>query len=172
MAWTDMPVATWNEIVGLFQSLDYGRPGGAPYLFRGQSDANWGLHDTLSRIIKSGCGRVDPTELEMTAYETFVAQAHLILDPSALPVFESLLGWWGLMQHFGAQLGFSTGVRRPTPRSISPRWMTGNDPGWFGLLTRKRSRKHSTAQRPIAQERSLQKKRTQGTLFGLTPPLT
>jgi len=102
MAWFEMHVDDWRQLLDVFGQFDYGRPAEVPYLFRGQSDAEWSLVDSLSRLISSDAGSSEATEIEVVALERFSAQAHLVLDPSTLPEHKSLLAWWALMQHYGS----------------------------------------------------------------------
>ena len=106
MAWDEVRIESWSQLTDMFEKMDYGRPSGLTFLFRGQSNAGWRLIDNLSRLLEeSNAGREDAiwaTHIEQESYRRFVAQAHQFLDPSSLPEEGSLLAWWALMQHFGA----------------------------------------------------------------------
>ena len=101
MAWTEIRIGNWAELVGHFDSMDNEAPSLMPYLFRGQSDTDWPLVDSISRLLESLSSASDPRRAEQLAYRNFRSQAHLLLDPSSLPAEKSLLAWWALMQHFG-----------------------------------------------------------------------
>ncbi len=101
MAWNEIRIEKWGDLVKEFDSLDYGPPSEMPYLFRGQSDAAWPLTDSLSRLIGTPTYVSTRAYVEEIAFRRFLGQAHLFLDPCSLPTEESLLAWWGLMQHFG-----------------------------------------------------------------------
>ena len=101
MAWHEIEIAKWSDLVKEFDSFDYGRPSEMPYLFRGQSDAEWPLVDTLAHVLEPVGPVTPPLDVERMAHLRFIGQAHLFLDPSTLLEEKSLLAWWGLMQHFG-----------------------------------------------------------------------
>jgi len=52
MAWHEIEIAKWSDLVKEFDSFDYRRPSEMPYFFRGQSDAEWPLVDTLARVLE------------------------------------------------------------------------------------------------------------------------
>jgi hypothetical protein len=76
------------------------------YYFRGQSDRNWTLEPSISRVLASRGGReLDLREcifIELSALRSFRRRAHLHYDPSLLPSTEDVLAWWNLMQHHRA----------------------------------------------------------------------
>jgi hypothetical protein len=88
-------------MISEFDSLDARIPSSGRYLFRGQSNTEWFLLDSLSRLLAVLSPASSPRFAEQLAYRRFVGQAHLFLDPSTLPGEKSLLTWWALMQHFG-----------------------------------------------------------------------
>jgi hypothetical protein len=101
VSWNEIRIEKWSDLLKEFDSLDTGQPSAVPYIFRGQSDANWALTDSLSRLLHALSPVSDPRLAEQLAYKKFLGEAHLFLDPSTLPAEKSLLAWWALMQHFG-----------------------------------------------------------------------
>jgi hypothetical protein len=79
-----------------------GNPWDMKYLFRGQSDCDWDLVDSVFRVVDLPVRSPSHfINLENIALKNFRSQAHLFLEPSFLPDANSLLIWWSIMQHFG-----------------------------------------------------------------------
>ncbi len=87
----------------------------ADWLFRGQADAQWGLATSLERVVKNGIdlypkgrSKVLPfppeygylTLFEKITLAAFQEQAHLYCPDT--PDRTDALGWFALMQHYGA----------------------------------------------------------------------
>ena len=85
MAWNEIRVENWLDIVRLFDQFDYGRPSEPAHFYRGQSNAAWPLVDKLSRLIGPLALPLEARHVERTAFFSFRAQAHLFLDRLALP---------------------------------------------------------------------------------------
>ncbi len=102
MAWNEHSIENWTDLVAEFDKLDYGRPAGVPFLFRGQANTAWLLEDSLSRLVRE-VNRDLAYEFEYHAYTEFVSQAHLFLDHASLPENpKNPLEWWARMQHYRA----------------------------------------------------------------------
>jgi hypothetical protein len=102
MAWKSTRILTWSSLTNRFNTLFDGTPWNTKYLFRGQSNADWKLADSLFRVVDSpSIGPNHFIDLENLALRNFAAQAHLFLDSSLIPGADSLLLWWSIMQHFG-----------------------------------------------------------------------
>ena len=123
MEWIKFDAGEWKSLVQKFWAFDLGRPSETPFLYRGQSNADWQLVDSLSRDLGPGTSLEDALEIEQIAYRRFFAQAHLYLDPSTLPEEKSALGWWALMQHFGCPTRLLDWTASPLSRPILP-WLT------------------------------------------------
>jgi hypothetical protein len=89
------------HLVETVTRMDLGRPSETPQLFRGQSNNEWGLVDSLTRMVALDGDTAQAIEIEKIAFNKFFEQAHFFLDPSTLPKRCSLLSWWATMQHFG-----------------------------------------------------------------------
>jgi FRG domain len=99
--WIIENMNSWQKATRVFaQGID--DPVGRSYLYRGQSDADWGLVDSLSRLLPKDIRGTDALRIEAAARQRFSAQAHLFIDPSLLPEDRSHTTWWALMQHFRA----------------------------------------------------------------------
>jgi hypothetical protein len=102
MAIVDGTAKNWSHILKYFNNLDDGKPFDMRRLYRGQSDCEWHLSDSFSRLIPSGMSKDDALKCEQEATRYFVARAGLHLDSSMIPDDRKLIDWWALMQHFGA----------------------------------------------------------------------
>jgi hypothetical protein len=102
MARTEVFIKEWADVIDLFNGMDSGRPFGIGRLYRGQSNAEWALRDSLSRLIPLGTKPEDCLAIEQQATRYFSANARLHLDPAMVPALDVLIEWWSLMQHFGA----------------------------------------------------------------------
>jgi FRG domain len=102
MAWMECDVEDWHHIIRTFADLDYGRPANPTRFYRGQSNAEWPLKDSLSRLFRPDVDPLVGRMIEQNLFRSFVAEAHLFVDPNSLPRRNSLLAWWSLMQHFRA----------------------------------------------------------------------
>ncbi|MEP7342510.1 MAG: FRG domain-containing protein, partial [Acidobacteriota bacterium] len=75
------------------------------FFFRGQvnHDRFWRLEPSLFRQLKNRKDDLPRSfEIEQDARKEFESQVHLHMNPSALPDPGDWLGWWALMQHYGA----------------------------------------------------------------------
>ena len=103
MSWHETRVAAWSELVECFDPLLTGKSWDMKSLFRGQSDEEWQLDDSLFRLVEPAVTSWDQLiSLEQIALREFRGQAHLLSESSDVPNAHSLLDWWALMQHFGS----------------------------------------------------------------------
>ena len=102
MSWRQTRIETWSELVEYFDRLYAGKSWDMKHLYRGQSDEDWQLDDSLSRLVEPALATRDRLiNLEQIAWREFRGQAHLYMPLGGEPNHESLLDWWSLMQHFG-----------------------------------------------------------------------
>ncbi len=94
----------WRALTDYSASfMEVGLPTQTSYLFRGQSDADVSLLPSFARHAVRGRLEVkDALYLEKHALTEFTRQAHLHLDSGILGDTHGLMGWWSLMQHYGA----------------------------------------------------------------------
>ena len=71
------------------------------YVFRGQPKSDWTLAPTLLRALPSDISEADSLKMESMAFSSFLAQAHLYVNPATLPPANqsSWLTGGGLMRH-------------------------------------------------------------------------
>src|SRR5713226_3997487 len=76
---------------------------GMRWLFRGQSNADWSLLPSFTRMTKQfGVNREDAEYSEMALTGQFHSRALVHLPPAMLPATNSVTDQWIIMQHFGA----------------------------------------------------------------------
>lgn len=69
---------------------------------RAQPKSDWSLRPTLLRALPAGITEGDSLKMEDMAFRTFIAQAHLYVNPTALPPANQkhyLVSWLALMRH-------------------------------------------------------------------------
>ena len=49
----DIPIEGWDHFISCVSALDVGTAFAAPYVFRGQADATWGLEPSILRVVTS-----------------------------------------------------------------------------------------------------------------------
>ncbi|MHC6655522.1 FRG domain-containing protein [Aeromonas salmonicida] len=98
-SWIECEVKTWRQFERIIDELDSGR-----WLFRGQTDASWGLKTSLYRLFedfpKSATTKSEKEEYEKEIIRSFKANAHLYGINNVNE--ESSLEWLSIMQHYGA----------------------------------------------------------------------
>src|SRR5262249_26217196 len=73
------------------------------FFYRGQVNQKWKLESSLFRELEKKQENLQRCfQIEHDARNEFESQAHLHVNPSALPSQGDWLGWWALMQHYGA----------------------------------------------------------------------
>ncbi len=102
---------SWEDVQKLaneFGAEEY-EHGHSMYLFRGQGNADWSLHPSLTRATSridgasAMVGEYDAQQIEQQLLSSFREQAHKWL--STILVGHSrrqVLNWWTVMQHYGA----------------------------------------------------------------------
>jgi hypothetical protein len=91
-------VTSWNEIMDFYQTL---RDGAKNWIFRGQTNAGWGLNSTLERLAQRfSIDFSKLSKLERGLVRKFQREASLYIDNP--PKEEDLMQWLALMQHHGA----------------------------------------------------------------------
>jgi hypothetical protein len=104
--WHEERVESWPKFTMLIDDIVKRLPDQRHrFLYRGQANnnKNWRLESTLLRELKNGKDDLRRSfEIEQDARKEFESQAHLHMDPSFLPDQNDWLGWWALMQHYGA----------------------------------------------------------------------
>ena len=69
------------------------------YIFRGQSNANWGLVPSIERILGAKWSAETTAKFEEYSLTKFKSKFHLYDDKNNRP--KTLLQWLSLMQHYG-----------------------------------------------------------------------
>ena len=103
----ELSLPTWADFVDLVQK-EFSAP---CWLFRGQSDARWGLQSSFERAYKT----IDPelwAAVEQYSMEAFRGRLHLF--DSNPPSEGDALEWLALMQHHGAPTRLLDWTRSPT----------------------------------------------------------
>lgn len=108
--WFEKKIFSWKEYIEAIDQIQSDLPE-AVFLFRGQSDHEWGLDPSLLRIFKERNSKLSPEKafkLEKDSVYKFRQEAHHYLKPSVLPpdlvnlTNASIYGkWLALMQHHG-----------------------------------------------------------------------
>ena len=98
------PLNAWRQFVEYSESLtEVGLPTEVPYLFRGQSNADWSLLPSFTRYATTArLTSEQALQLERQALTEFTRQAHLHLASNILRETSGRVGWWSLMQHYNA----------------------------------------------------------------------
>lgn len=102
MSWPSLEVASWSGFMDVTERLNVGPAARANYISRGQSDAEWGLAPTLSRLRPPEDSHAAFIELEQLLVREFMSQAHLHLTADVLGRRSNQLQKWAVMQHHGA----------------------------------------------------------------------
>lgn len=69
------------------------------FVFRGQSDANWGLQSTLERVLGDKWSSENARKFENHSLDTFKSKYHIYSGTEHIP--KSKLSWLSVMQHYG-----------------------------------------------------------------------
>ncbi len=78
------------------------RPSEHTVVFRGQAVAGWSLKHSLARHLLPRHDEESAIHIEQESLKKFQEQAHLVLNPCALPERNDLPRWWAIMQHYNA----------------------------------------------------------------------
>jgi hypothetical protein len=98
MTWPERRIKSWSELLKIFEEIDETNP--VEFCFRGQSDAEWPLEPTLSRLIRE-CDFPNCRYIENNILSTFKRRAKLLLEIK-FPPDKDTLNWWSIMQHYKA----------------------------------------------------------------------
>lgn len=94
-------VNSWTEFVNYVQKFVGDSSRLAKYLFRGQSDAEWGLVPSFGRHCKGKTIKWS-IDREYHMQRLFKLDAHNHISPPILPSHTNQLElWWSAMQHYG-----------------------------------------------------------------------
>ena len=104
--WLEATVKSANQFVqfaiDLLDKTKTRYPGQIAYVFRGQPRSAWALKPTLLRALPAETDEGDSLRMESMAFDNFIAQAHLYVNPPTLPPANQtqyLVSWWALMRH-------------------------------------------------------------------------
>ena len=107
-------ISSWEHFVRIAAKLEGGPLHRSNYVYRGQTDAAWGLLPSLVRYARSNGLTIEQTlELENAALVECQKQAHLYLPPSKIHDLNELSAWWVVMQHYGAPTRILDWTRSP-----------------------------------------------------------
>ena len=95
-------IESWEHLLHFAGLADRCEPGMIAYVFRGQSNASWGLQPSLLRCLGEDVAPKVALFLERRAYDQFRSIAHWHLPEGMLPNDVSVMSWWGVMQHYRA----------------------------------------------------------------------
>jgi hypothetical protein len=90
---SDLHVNTIDELMRALNSLPNS------FVFRGQSDAAWGLQSTLERTLGAKWNAQNAREFEDYSLDAFKSKYHIYSGTEHLP--KSKLSWLSVMQHYG-----------------------------------------------------------------------
>jgi hypothetical protein len=104
LGWCEERVDNWPRFTELLDEIVKPIKGQRHHFFyRGQACRSWRLASSLFRQIESKKGDLQRSfEIERDAKAEFESQLHLHMNPAGLPKPNDWLGWWSLMQHYGA----------------------------------------------------------------------
>ena len=125
MAWYIIEINSWSHLEQILNTFGGRVAPRSELYYRGQADADWGLTDSLTRLVGAETPIPVALKIEQEAREKFMEQAHLFLDPQILPAAQSVEGWWSLMQHFGAPTRLLDWTASPyvaTYFAVADRW--------------------------------------------------
>jgi hypothetical protein len=97
----DQPVKNWQHFVKIAEVYARTSPLERAVAFRGQSRGEWTLRPTLTRTVEA-LTEAQARAVEREALTDFKRHAHLDVPPGMLFSDRNLIGWWALMQHYGA----------------------------------------------------------------------
>ena len=83
------------------------------YTFRGQSDSNWRLRPSIHRVLPARAPVKLAHFIEAAVFSEFSRSAVLHLPPNLLPRDDTYLGWWPILQHWGAPTRLLDWTRSP-----------------------------------------------------------
>lgn len=115
MSWPESSITSWDDFVNFVEeAITIGTPLSNTYMFRGQSDSSWSLVSSLLRYLPKKINSQDAVDIEKGLLREFTSQAHLHINQSIIPRFESdLIEWWTVMQHHGAPTRLLDWTRSP-----------------------------------------------------------
>lgn len=89
----EFEINDYRELFDLINSLEDN------FVYRGQSDANWGLESSLERILKDKWCSDDVMKFENYSLQEFQSKFHIYDRENIHP--SSKLSWLSVMQHYG-----------------------------------------------------------------------
>jgi hypothetical protein len=96
-------IKNWPEFAHTVLDFDVGSPEKIHFVFRGQPKADCPLYPSLVRsAIAAGLEARETLQLEAAATGEFKRQARIHLPNNLIPEREDIVGWWTVMQHYGA----------------------------------------------------------------------
>ena len=96
MEWINLTVRSWSHFVEETTRILGDNNAFTPaYIWRGQSNATWRLHSSLSRILPPDVTFARAIHIEDELLKMFQLRAHVYLRSSDLPDKGDLFSWWG-----------------------------------------------------------------------------
>lgn len=101
-------ITNWEQFQELIASRAYGSPSEVAHFFRGEANSGYTLEPSLRRRaaslleFKSDTARSELLKIERYLVGQFISQAELHAHPTEISARNDTLGWWAVMQHYGA----------------------------------------------------------------------
>ncbi len=97
--WQEIKIESWGQFSEVIGKQGFANRDWPVFLFRGQADASWSMHPSLTRILKSKdmpCPQAVGVENDCTyRFRSAYHQITNLREDS-----QSLIDWWMLMQHY------------------------------------------------------------------------
>lgn len=101
----DLTIGSWQDFQLFVDHLSIGSVWEPPYVFRGHANEGWDLKPTLLRILQEAGDTIEEEkalDVEVRATDRFSSEARSFLTPNEYLVSRDSVGWWSIMQHYGA----------------------------------------------------------------------
>lgn len=101
--WPEIKISSWKEFNDFLETLDLHTDVLSRWTFRGQSNSDWKLEPSITRIMnRYSIGRGQGENFESTIYREFLSTSHFHKVFKRPTVEAQLYLDWSLLQHYGA----------------------------------------------------------------------